>query len=242
MNFINFINTSSYAKKLLFERCEALHHESRTVMLNFSIPRFTALHSKDKCVTSVNTSNYASTPRRHEGFTLLEVIVVIGTLAFALPIITIVLFIIVRQQVTVSRMTEVKRQGDQAIAVIQNVLNREVVGMYDSSVPTPSPVCATATTIPVDIATFKDGGGNTIQFTVDNGTLKMVRSDRGTVEITNPAKVTVENTLSMQCVKSASYTHPLVKVRFSIISAGNIESSELNVTRMQFSTMTMIRR
>lgn len=192
-------------------------------------------------INLINASNYPPTLRRRKGFTLLEVIVVIGILAFTLPIVTIVLFIIVRQQLTVSRMTEVKRQGDQAIAVIQNVLTREVVSMYDSSVPTPSPVCAATTASPVDITSFKDGAGNLIRFTVDTGTLHVVRNG-ASEDITNPAKATVEGTISMQCVKSAAYTHPLVKISFSIVPAGNIARSETDATRMRFSTMTMIRR
>lgn len=183
-------------------------------------------------------------PHRHRAFTLIEVIVVISTLAFTLPIVTIILFIIIRQQIAVTRMTESKRQGDQAIALIQNVLSQEVVSMQDSG----GAVCTNDTGVIKSISFFKDSTGNEVRFGVTDGALNITRVTSGgesTKPITNSQKVIVENDPTnpfvVQCIRSKTYTDPIVGISFSVVPFGNFRTEELVTMRLHYSTKVIIR-
>ncbi len=181
----------------------------------------------------------------HRGFTLIEVIVVISTLAFTLPIVTIILFIIIRQQIAVTRMAESKRQGDQATALIQNVLTQEVDRMYGNGGVV---VCENDTGVIQDILFFMDKNGDDIQFGVSNGVLNITRVTSGvesTEPLTNSQKVIVENSLTypftVQCIRNRTYTDPIVGISFSVIPFGNFRTEELTTMRLHYSTKVIIR-
>lgn len=184
-------------------------------------------------------------PSREKAFTLIEVIVVLSTLAFTLPIVTLILFVIIRQQISVSRMTESKRQGDRAVTYIQNVLSSEVVGMYSSL---GGEVCASDVGVKKSISYFKDNGGNTIVFSVNAGTLNITRA--GVTEpITSASRVIIENAnnppntypFTIECIRKTSYASPVVSVSFAVVPFGNFSTAELTAMRLHYSTMVIIR-
>lgn len=185
------------------------------------------------------------------GFTLIEVIVVIATLAFVLPIITIVLFMILRQQLVVARMTETKRQGDQVVTTIQNILTREVVSAHEAN---SDPLCEGVTNPAVEVHHFEDEQGSAIAFIVIDGALNIQRTDAvsgavTTEPITNAQKATVEDDPNppdphpfvIECARNEVFTRPLVGINFSMIPAGGITAQELATSRLFFSTKVIIR-
>lgn len=187
-----------------------------------------------------------NTPSHHHqrAFTLIEVIVVISTLAFTLPIVTIILFMIIRQQIAVTRMAESKRQGDQATALIQNVLTSEVVSMYDGG----GAVCASDIGAIKNISYFLDNNGDEIRFGVSSGVLNITRVTSGgeiTKPITSSQKIIVENSLTypftVQCIRNKTYTEPIVGISFSIVPFGNFRTEELVNLRLHYSTKVIIR-
>jgi len=180
-------------------------------------------------------------PFKRNGFTLLEVIVVIGTLAFILPIITIILFMVLRQQLAVTRMTEVKRQGDLSSALIQNTLERDVVKIYDIG---NNEIC-TGGGSSETVAYFTDATANKISFVINSSgaLIKRTVDTSGNITdapMTNVQKVTVESSPTMQCIRSRLFTKPLVQVSFSIVPSGNILPDEQNAARLYYSTKTII--
>lgn len=170
-----------------------------------------------------------------QAFTLIEVIVVISTLAFILPIVTIMLFIILRQQLTVARMTEVKRQGDQAISFMQNKINAQAEYMYNNSGVR---VCEARQVTPTAVSYFTDSRDSTmIKFerNIDDGVL--IFNDNTPM---TSSKVYVEG-FTMQCVRSDTFTHPIVGIDFSMVAGGNISDAEKEATRLYFSTKSIVR-
>lgn len=177
---------------------------------------------------------------RVRAFTLIEVVVVISTLAFILPIVTIMLFIILRQQLTVARMTEVKRQGDQAIAFMQNKINAQAERIFTDA---GARVCDVKQLTPKSVSYFKDArDSTTIKFTLKEGALVFTTDPADTQPgdpMTN-TKVSVES-FTMECVRSDTFTHPIVGIDFSMVAGGNISDSEKEATRLYFSTKSIIR-
>lgn len=185
---------------------------------------------------------FNTSSRRLSGFTLVEVIVVISTLAFILPIITIILFMVLRQQLAITRMTEVKRQGDLSSTLIQNTLERDVEKIYDIS---NNEICTGAVVTATNVSYFVDAKSNKISFVVTNGVLiKRIINTTGVITdspMTNVQKVTIEEpSLSIKCIRSRLFTKPLVQVSFSIIPSGNIIADEQNAARLYYSTKTII--
>ena len=182
-----------------------------------------------------------NTSRRLSGFTLVEVIVVIATLAFILPIITIILFMVLRQQLAITRMTEAKRQGDLSATLIQNTLERDVEKIYDIS---NNEICTGAVVTATNVSYFTDSNANKISFVVTNGVLiKRIINTAGVTTdspMTNVQKVTIEPSLSIKCIRSRLFTKPLVQVSFSIIPSGNIIADEQNAAKLYYSTKTII--
>ncbi len=187
-------------------------------------------------------------PHTQRAFTLIEVIVVFSTLAFTLPIVTLILFMIIRQQISVSRMTESKRQGDRAVTYIQNVLSSEVAGMYDSS---GNEVCASDVGIQKSVSYFEDSSGNTITFAVIAGALTITRTVSGidNIEpITNASRVIIENVnnppasypFTIECIRKTSYANPVVGASFAVVPVGNFSTDELAAMRLHFSTLVIV--
>ena len=182
-------------------------------------------------------TNKRSLPHHTHAFTLIEVVVVISTFAFILPIITIMLFIILRQQLTVARMTEVKRQGDQAITFMQGKINAQAEYIFnDANIRT----CEAVTVSPSQISYFTDARQSaTIKFSRGDDGILYYNNGQNTEPITN-AKVVAES-FTMECVRNDTFTHPIVAIDFTLATGGNVAESEKASTRLHFSTKIILR-
>ncbi len=70
-----------------------------------------------------------------KSFTLIETIVVLSMLLLIIPIIYIIIFNLVRQQLKVYRLTIIKNEGDYIINTLNYLLRNEAVTIY-SALPT----------------------------------------------------------------------------------------------------------
>ncbi|HNQ31198.1 MAG TPA: hypothetical protein PKG71_00520 [Candidatus Woesebacteria bacterium] len=178
-------------------------------------------------------------------FTLIEVVVVVSTLAVALPIVTLILFAILRQQLAVTRMSEVKKQGDQAITFIQTMLEQEVRAMYAAD---GSQLCENASGSIATVDYFMDADGNKIHLILDQNNLsvrrELVSGADSNDMLTDNAKVFVEPVSVgiplAQCVRSRSFARPIIGVQFSIVPAGTMSNDEREGLRMHFFTKIAI--
>jgi len=66
-----------------------------------------------------------------KAFTFIEIVVVIGVIGMSLPILFTIIFAITNQTLKVQRLSEVKKQGDYAINVIENTIRGYAVKIYD---------------------------------------------------------------------------------------------------------------
>jgi len=71
--------------------------------------------------------------KRKKGFSLLEIIVVLGVLALLLPTVFGVVYIIMQQQLRIYRLTETKKQGDLIMSYIKESISRSAVGIVNDS-------------------------------------------------------------------------------------------------------------
>ncbi len=71
--------------------------------------------------------------KRKKGFTLLEIIVVLGVLSILLPTVFGVVYIIMQQQQRIYRLTETKKQGDLIMSYMKESISRSAVGIVNDA-------------------------------------------------------------------------------------------------------------
>lgn len=151
------------------------------------------------------------------GFTFVELIIVVGVIAVALPALFSILFIVIRQQVKIYYLSEVKRQGDYALNIIENTIRNSGQKIVDGN---GNDLCTTANSTG-SISTFRDRYNNTFSFSVPLGTTKISSSSSilagGSVDLTSN-KVRVTN-FSIICSRTEEFSTPLVSVSFDVSQA-----------------------
>lgn len=70
---------------------------------------------------------------KRKGFSLLEIIVVLGVLALLLPTVFGVVYIIMQQQQRIYRLTETKKQGDLIMSYLKESISRSAVGIVNDA-------------------------------------------------------------------------------------------------------------
>jgi prepilin-type N-terminal cleavage/methylation domain-containing protein len=170
---------------------------------------------------------------KEKGFTFIEMVVVIAVIGLVLPVLFSIIFTIFRQQVRIYRLTEVKRQGDYVLNVIENSLRNDAVKIYSGS-PTdvpPTEIC-NAVTASQAIGYFQDKNSEWFQPHLESFKVASSSSTTSDFDLTNN-KVRVES-LTMTCARTAEFSPPIVHINFSICYNNNNSCtsarSEENVT------------
>ncbi len=157
-----------------------------------------------------------------KGFTFIELIVVTAVIGVVLPALFAIIFSVLRQQIKINRLAEVKRQGDYVLNVIQSIIYNNGNGIYYTTDPTtldPSEeVC-------YDNNSYGPTDGNNFYFMDKyekwfkfylNGT--KISSDASIldppVDLTT-SKVRITN-FGIGCKRTSLYSPPLVSVKFTI--------------------------
>lgn len=153
------------------------------------------------------------------GFTFVEMLIVIAILGIALPALFSVLFVIVRQQNKIYRLSEVKRQGDYALNVIINTIRNHAAATYsDSSLTTE--VCSSAgesATLPY----FQDKNTATSYFRYSFSANKIasassVAGASGDLTGGNIVADTTGGVALVTCERQGDFSPPTVFIRFTL--------------------------
>lgn len=156
-----------------------------------------------------------------KGFTLIEIIVVVGIISILIPTIFAVFFLIAQQNLRLARFSEVNRQGNFAINTIEDLILKNAVSIH-SAVPNndanENKICDIATSSQLYIGDlyFKDKKGNHFYFDAIGTPAKIASQSsitNASAEIISP-KVIVSN-FSSKC-KSAGFSGALVNYSFDL--------------------------
>lgn len=154
-------------------------------------------------------------------FTFVETLVVLAVVGLILPALFSIYFVIVREQLKLNRLTEVKRQGDRIVSYLENTVRNSSYRLYNSS---NSEVCGTSAPFPAPTASvryFRDEYGNGFSIYSPSINLLDIRITPAMPAPTlsfqtgqlNSSKVNITG-FSMYCSKTASFTAPLVNISF----------------------------
>ena len=188
-----------------------------------------------------------------KSFTLIEVVVVLGIILFALPALFSIVFVVLQQQTKIYRLSRVKQEGDFALSVISNTIRSSAKSLYrgrdingndlacrnfSSLVLTNSELCAispSTSTLGGDYFCLKDkyGSGSVFNFYLNNGILSSASALLTTPNNSVPLvtdKVYVTN-LSFVCSRTATHSPPLVTVSFDICYNNGVAVPDCNSSR-----------
>lgn len=168
--------------------------------------------------------------RVKKGFTFVELLIVISIIGIVLPAFFGIIFVLLRQQVLVYRLSEVKRQGDYALNLMENTIRNSAVSVHkDSTLQEDDPpailnnrLCDTTlldTIYPSSPAVrFKDKYDNWFYYGLSSEKIAS-SSGRGgsainTAELTN-GSASITN-LSITCRQSTDFSTSVVGIEFDI--------------------------
>lgn len=175
--------------------------------------------------------------KKKKGFTLVEIIVVIAVIGVIIPALFAIIFAILREQIKIYQLSEVKRQGDFALTLMEGAIRNSAYSIYDQGTGG-NPLCDDAGDSD-PAAYFRDTYDNWFRFYL-SGT-KLI-SDSAVVnasgDITND-RVTISG-FSITCEKKASFTQPLVNIEFTV-TAGNGATRQEERASMTYRTKVRLR-
>lgn len=186
---------------------------------------------------------------RNKSFTLIEVLVVVGVMSIVLPTLFAIFFIIIRQQIRIFAVAEVKRQGDYVNTIIETAIRNNGFQIFDDDPYSGSAniLCGAAgtpyTNILIDNTTtpdikyfnFEDKYGNPFNFTWTQSALGAnILSINPRINPNNPSapplpfaagnlnnsKVSISS-ITMTCSRSSRYSSPIVTVSYDICYIGS---------------------
>lgn len=160
---------------------------------------------------------------KKKGFTLIEILVVIGTIGISLPLLFNIFYTLAREQIKIHRLIEVKKQGDYVLNVIKTLIVNRAISIHNNIPPSPID-CSSIQNITANNY-FLDRQGTYFRLcrsstgtTCDNSDSYIASSssiaDVGTVALNN--NKTLITDFSLTCFQNQSYSPPIVGIQFTI--------------------------
>jgi len=151
---------------------------------------------------------------RKKSFTLIEMMVVITTISLILPVIFAIIFSILKQQIKIQQLSNVKREGDYILNIIENIVKNHGESIHSNIPPTENNKICQSSSLE-NVSYFKDRYNNWFRFYLDNNnSISSESSIIGRVYL-NSSKTRITN-FNIQCYKTGAYSPPIIIISFTI--------------------------
>jgi type II secretory pathway pseudopilin PulG len=166
-----------------------------------------------------------------KSFTLIETIVVIAVIAIVIPAVFSIIFSLIYEQTKVYHLTQVKREGDYALRIMQTVIRNNAVTIYSSCSNLANPTIvqcpSNSGSFPVKYPTsggsdgsnfcFQDKNTNGFSFAYDsaNQAIASNSSILNTGGDLTSNKVAISN-FSIKCLRTAAFSPPVITVSYDV--------------------------
>ncbi len=163
-----------------------------------------------------------------------------GVIALILPALFSIIFAILKQQVKLYKTSNVKRQGDYAMNIMEASIRVTAKEIYNATIPSGgTQLCSTManpTSPPGSNLYFYDDQGNWTRYYLSGSTLRRQTNTAGITAITS-GSVTVTG-FSISCSRSGTYSPPVVMIQYTVtanpVSTRTEERAQMNYqTRVQ---------
>jgi type II secretory pathway pseudopilin PulG len=179
--------------------------------------------------------------KKRESFTLIEMIIVVGVLGFALPVLFAIMFIVIQQQTRIYALQEVKRQGDIAIFSIKSSI-RQYGKLVANLSPYPNvteicPPYPTPTLTPAPYIMVYDSSMADFSYKLINNKIAS-ESSRNAISnnFLTDESVVVSN-LQFSCYRTNQFSPPIVWTSFTVTKSG----TDPNLPSMQYNSRFKLR-
>jgi Tfp pilus assembly protein FimT len=160
-------------------------------------------------------------PKRFEkGFTFLEFVIVIGVIAVVLPVVFSMFFLTLRGQARIYSLQEVKKNGDYALTIIENLLRNDaktIVSDYQD--PNSTILCATTGQDLGGVLNVRTKNSDGFQLSVENNKIASKSASTSQTSYLTSDKVVI-NGVSIRCDNNNQYANPLVSISFTVSKTG----------------------
>lgn len=174
---------------------------------------------------------------KRNGFTLIEAIVVIAVIGMIIPAIFSIIFAILQQELKIYQLSEVKRQGDYALSVMESTIKNYAISVNDS--PTGgNELCAnTGESGTADY--FRDENANWFRFSVNSNKIASSSSIvNATADITKSNVQVTDFVLT--CSKPNGAAPALINMEFTV-SAGSTSTRQEEKASITYRTKIKLR-
>lgn len=154
-----------------------------------------------------------------KSFTLIETIVVVVVIGLTLPVLFAIIFTLMRQQIKIYRLTQIKREGDYLIGIMENTIRDKAVTIYKSAViDDTNIVCKNVETYPLSgTVYFLDKDNEWFGYEYDGLSKIASKSadlDNPSIDLTS-SKILVDS-FSISCSRSSIYSPASILLSFDI--------------------------
>src|SRR3989338_1614864 len=172
--------------------------------------------------------------KKKSGFTLIEMIVVIGVISITIPTIFSLMFLSFQSQKRVKALASVKQSGDYTLSVMQSLIRQYANSIYSIGDISPvNQICSSAGDEAVEPLYFKDDTDHFFNFAIQDG---RIASYSGTMVyyLTPEDVVADDTTFSMSCTRLTDFDPPLVTIDFPLsVGQGKLRREEKATLRYQ---------
>ena len=152
------------------------------------------------------------------GFTLIETIVVVSVISLTLPVLFAIIIILMKQQVKVYRLSQIKREGDYVISVIENTIRSNAVSIHSATPPTDiNVICRNiGVSTPEDSIYFLDKNNNWFGYSATATGNSVVSSSAITPSIPLTSSKVLITVFSTFCTKNSVYSPASILLSFDV--------------------------
>ncbi len=156
--------------------------------------------------------------KHKKGFTIIEMLIVIGIIGIALPTVFTIMFILFRQQAKVLALKEVTRQGDLILNTMQTTIKNNAVSVhsaYPTNVGNETCIIPSASPTVINPTVFRDINDNSFFFAFNASSISSRSSVLATPLQLNNNKVVISNFVT-SCNRTSQYSQPLITIGFDV--------------------------
>jgi len=157
-----------------------------------------------------------------KSFTLIETIVVIAVIGLTLPVLFATILTLMRQQIKIYRLSQVKREGDYIINLMENTIRNRAVTVHSGQPTDNNLVCQDGDYNPPSGALyFLDEDKQWFGYLFENNSIASKSADLDNLPdiLTFPltsSKILVDNTFSISCSRTSAYLPVSILLDFDI--------------------------
>ena len=154
-----------------------------------------------------------------KGFTLIETIVVIAVIGITLPVLFAIILTLMRQQLKINRLSEIKREGDYISSTLENTIKDRAVSIHSGlPVNDTTKICEDALSFssPTTNLYFLDKNRNWFGYQFSGNILASESADLVNPSIDlNSSKILISN-FSISCSRNTVYSAQSVQFSFDV--------------------------